>query len=252
MNDLVVFCLFALGLPVILIIIVLCSQDCSALNRIVRRHRPEPQPPQPTTQQQQQIRVEPLVDTNDFERSERLESISDRTYVGYVLKSIIDLPHVETNNEEKEQELSSERRLTDDPVTLATDVLDRHGSLIASSLNNTYLSVDFGDFEILPLDESSCPICLLEYEHGDIVQRNVSNGYFYNSSSRRSHLTSSTAAATNHQSSSLVVDMNQCDHIFHKDCITKWIQQSNINSHECPICRRVFRDGDAPPHALLM
>jgi Anaphase-promoting complex subunit 11 RING-H2 finger len=250
MNDLVLFCLFILGLPVLLIIIVLCSQDCSTLHHIFRRrqqqhhpHRPEPQPQQSTTTQHlQRVRVEQSVDPHNIERSERLESISYRPYIGYVLKSTID-PYVETNEEKKEQELSPESQKTDDTVTVATDVLCKHSSsTTTSSLNSTYLVVDFGDFEILPLEESSCPICLLEYEHGEIVQRNASNGYLYNYSSRYHQNCTNTNQS---------VDMHQCDHIFHKNCITKWMQ-SNIH-HECPICRRVFRDGDALlSHALLM
>ena len=236
MNDLVVFCLIAVGLPVFLLLIVLCSQEC--LHQQFRPRQQEQR--QPTTQQH--VRGEQSVDPNDIERHEQLESISYRPHVGYVLKSTID-SYEESHDETKEQELPAESRPNDDPFSAATDILDQHDSSTASSFKNTHLSVDFGDFEILPLEETSCSICLLEYEHGEIVQRNASNGLPYHCSTRRSHQNST---ATNQS-----LDMNQCDHIFHKNCITKWMK-SNVH-HECPICRRAFCDGGAiPSRASIM
>lgn len=236
MDVLVLFLLFILGLPLFLLIRALCSQETCIIGREEQQHRPEPQ--QPTTTLQQQARVQQSVDPNNFGPI-RIESHSYRSYLGYVLKSNIDLHEIETHDEKKEKELSPESQSEADPVTVATDKLDKHGSSTTNKLKKTNLSVDFGDFEILPLEESSCPICLLDYEHGETVQRNASNGNINNFSSRY-HQNNTTS--TNQS-----IDMNQCDHIFHKNCITKWMQ-SNTN-HECPICRRAFRDGDAPTHS---
>jgi hypothetical protein len=71
------------------------------------------------------------------------------------------------------------------------------------------LSADFGDNEVLASDELACTISLIEYQHGDEIQR---NGFS---------------------------DMSKsCDHIFHPECITTWIRTS-CNA-ECPCCRRPF------------
>jgi hypothetical protein len=71
------------------------------------------------------------------------------------------------------------------------------------------LSADFGDNEVLAIEELACTICLIEYQHGDEIQR---NGFSDTSKS--------------------------CDHIFHPECITTWIRTS-CNA-ECPCCRRPF------------
>jgi hypothetical protein len=71
------------------------------------------------------------------------------------------------------------------------------------------LSADFGDNEVLAIEELACTICLIEYQHGDEIQR---NGF---------------------------LDMSKsCDHIFHPECITAWIRTS-CNA-KCPCCRRPF------------
>jgi Ring finger domain len=71
------------------------------------------------------------------------------------------------------------------------------------------LSADFGDNEVLAIEELACTICLIEYQHGDEIQR---NGFS---------------------------DMSKsCDHIFHPECITIWIR-SSYNA-KCPCCRRPF------------
>jgi E3 ubiquitin-protein ligase DOA10 len=72
-----------------------------------------------------------------------------------------------------------------------------------------FLSVDFGDNEVFAIEENSCTICLIEYQHGDEVQRNAFNE-----------------------------ESKVCDHIFHPECITEWIEQSN--NSECPCCRSPF------------
>jgi Ring finger domain len=71
------------------------------------------------------------------------------------------------------------------------------------------LSADFGDNEVLAIEELACTICLIEYQHGDEIQR---NGFS---------------------------DMSKsCDHIFHPECITAWIRTSY--DAKCPCCRRPF------------
>jgi hypothetical protein len=71
------------------------------------------------------------------------------------------------------------------------------------------LSADFGDNIVLAIEELACTICLIEYQHGDEIQR---NGFS---------------------------DMSKsCDHIFHPECITTWIRTSC--NWECPCCRRPF------------
>jgi hypothetical protein len=71
------------------------------------------------------------------------------------------------------------------------------------------LSADFGDNEVLASDDLACTICLIEYQHGDEIQRNGFSGM-----------------------------SKSCDHIFHPECITTWIRTS-CNA-ECPCCRRPF------------
>jgi Anaphase-promoting complex subunit 11 RING-H2 finger len=74
------------------------------------------------------------------------------------------------------------------------------------------LSADFGDNEILAVEETACTICLVDFEHGEEIQRNA------------------------------VCDLSGgtiCDHIFHPQCISSWIQKSG--KQECPCCRRSFQ-----------
>jgi Ring finger domain len=72
------------------------------------------------------------------------------------------------------------------------------------SSTHSPLVADFGESSVFTIqdDHTACTICLLEYEHGDHVQR------------------SST-----------------CNHIFHKRCITEWLK---TGKSECPCCRSVF------------
>lgn len=74
------------------------------------------------------------------------------------------------------------------------------------------LSADFGDSEILAVEESACAICLVDYHHGEKIQRNG----FQNVAE---------GGAT-------------CDHIFHPNCISTWIKSSG--DAKCPCCRRSF------------
>jgi hypothetical protein len=70
-------------------------------------------------------------------------------------------------------------------------------------------AADFGENEIMPMAEVSCSICLIDYQHGETIQRNAFN---------ESSIT--------------------CNHIFHPECIATWIERSRKS--ECPCCRNPF------------
>lgn len=61
---------------------------------------------------------------------------------------------------------------------------------------------DFGEEGVITLEDCSCPICLADYENGSIVQRSAS-----------------------------------CHHVFHSQCIRRWLSHDN---DECPCCRSNF------------
>jgi len=66
---------------------------------------------------------------------------------------------------------------------------------------------DFGeDYGVVTLDDPSCPICLVDYQHGSEVQRSAS-----------------------------------CDHLYHTTCIDGWLKR---DKKECPCCRSNFYDLD--------
>jgi len=70
-------------------------------------------------------------------------------------------------------------------------------------------SADFGENHVLPVEEASCSICLIDYQHGDSIQRNA------------------------------FVDKSiTCNHIFHPECIAAWIERSRES--KCPCCRNPF------------
>lgn len=81
--------------------------------------------------------------------------------------------------------------------------------VVSSNRSSMVLSADFGDNQVIPIEEISCTICLSDYQHGDRIQRNALNE-----------------------------ESRVCDHIFHPECITEWIEKSN--SSECPCCRSPF------------
>ena len=222
MSDPVTFVLVVLSVPTLFVLwFAICVHDWSTLCKKCCRqqHNSQQPPPQPQEFTTEQVRPGHSNIPHDIEHLDNSKSLIFRPYVGYVLQSIIDSREHAENEEEVSTELPTTITLQDNDAEF-------------SRVRIIHLSVDFGDFEILPLEELSCPICLLEYEHGDVVQRSVCHGSNCNYSTR------------NHQNTTnLTVDINQCDHIFHRKCITKWIQ-TNIKN-ECPICRRVFRDGDA-------
>jgi Anaphase-promoting complex subunit 11 RING-H2 finger len=86
----------------------------------------------------------------------------------------------------------------------------RHQKHEARNQSSTILSADFGEGEVFAVDESACTICLVEYQNGDTIQRNG-------------------------QCESTTAD---CNHIFHAECITRWIQRNS--KPECPCCRKHF------------
>jgi Anaphase-promoting complex subunit 11 RING-H2 finger len=82
------------------------------------------------------------------------------------------------------------------------------------------LTADFGDGNVHPIDDVACTICLVNYQHGDRIQRNAFECY-------------TTSVDTD------VIEA-RCDHVFHPECITNWVKTSTNSNGECPICRRVF------------
>ena len=80
------------------------------------------------------------------------------------------------------------------------------------------LSADFGDNNVHPMEEVSCSICLVNYRHGDRIQRNA------------------FACLSDCDISD---SKDRCDHVFHPECISNWIK-TNTGDGECPICRRPF------------
>lgn len=90
------------------------------------------------------------------------------------------------------------------------------------------LSADFGDNNVHAIEETSCSICLINYQHGDRIQRNAFDGYG-----------DSVNSSNNNTSNKNSNVKNRCDHVFHPECITNWIK-TNTGDGECPICRRPF------------
>ena len=82
------------------------------------------------------------------------------------------------------------------------------GSILKSDGIETSVMADFGDHEVYLVEEAACSICLVDFEHGDEIQRNASCC-----------------------SPGLL-----CDHIFHPICISTWIQDNS----DCPNCRTPF------------
>jgi Ring finger domain len=97
----------------------------------------------------------------------------------------------------------------EDDVNSLTSATDLNSD--TSNRSSTILSADFGDDDVLPIEETSCVICCIEYQNGDEILRNAASSY-----------TPSMC----------------CNHIFHVECITSWIQTSR--KAECPCCRSPF------------
>jgi Ring finger domain len=81
---------------------------------------------------------------------------------------------------------------------------------IESRNDNNILLALFGGNDRSTIEGQVCSICLIDFQQDDRVLRNA------------------TKLAT-----------KTCTHIFHEECITKWIQHST-HSSSCPCCRRAF------------
>jgi Ring finger domain len=101
---------------------------------------------------------------------------------------------------------SYQRRRAMGQILECTDVEEQANM---ESQESVILTADFGDNQMIPVDEISCSICLIDYQHGDTIQRNAFN------------------------ESSI-----SCNHIFHPECIATWIERSRKT--ECPCCRSPF------------
>lgn len=198
------------------------SMFCDVRPERQERQQQRQQQREQQRQQREQQRQEQPVAPTEINRSINSQSSYYRSYEGYVLESTMH-PHNESPHEDDEEsEVFSENPDPDVP----SDILSMNGLSShpqAASATNVSLSVDFGDFEVYPLNEMSCPICLVDYVHGETIQRNAIKGNDCNHS------------CTNPKQS---VVNNQCDHMFHTHCIATWIE-SNVKM-ECPVCRRLF------------
>lgn len=91
----------------------------------------------------------------------------------------------------------------DDPQISAADKLDNTNSSVLSFLSSSISFLRAGASGIDSRNEECCSICLEPYNIGDTVAR-LKN-----------------------------VKGSGCNHWFHEDCITEWLQ----NHDECPLCR---------------
>jgi type II secretory pathway pseudopilin PulG len=217
MLGLLIIILFTI-LPLILFaIMIYCDGRTERRERQQQRRQQREQ----QRQQQQQGQEQPVA---PIEINSSISSIFSyyRSCEGYVLESTMH-PHIESRHvDDEESEVFSENPDPDVPSDiLSTNGLSSHPQ--AALATTVSLTVDFGDFEVYPLNEMSCPICLVDYVHGETIQRNAIRGSDCNHS------------CTNPKQS---VVNNQCDHMFHTHCIATWIE-SNMKM-ECPICRRLF------------
>jgi Ring finger domain len=68
---------------------------------------------------------------------------------------------------------------------------------------------DGSDNDVVPIHDVMCVVCIVDYQNGDEILRNA-----------------------------ICEPQSACNHFFHKECITAWIQMSW--KRECPCCRRPF------------
>ena len=126
--------------------------------------------------------------------------IQHRTAMGNIL--------IDDNNNDNDE----------DEIDLNANSSSADGGITTSKI----LSADFGDDNVHPIEETSCSICLVNYKHGDRIQRNAFACY------------DDCDSANNRNN-----DKDRCDHVFHPECITSWVK-TNTGDGECPICRRPF------------
>lgn len=115
-----------------------------------------------------------------------------------------------------------------DETDESSNTSSTHRSSPGSS--TTILSADFGDDDVVPIEESSCVICCVDYRHGDEIVRNANSCNGSNSSA---------GDGRNHQQNRINrVSAVSCNHVFHTKCITSWIESSRKS--DCPCCRSPF------------
>eukprot|EP00594_Rhizosolenia_setigera_P011496 CAMPEP_0178956884 /NCGR_PEP_ID=MMETSP0789-20121207/10551_1 /TAXON_ID=3005 /ORGANISM="Rhizosolenia setigera, Strain CCMP 1694" /LENGTH=222 /DNA_ID=CAMNT_0020638961 /DNA_START=188 /DNA_END=856 /DNA_ORIENTATION=- len=120
---------------------------------------------------------------------------------------------------EKEEDDDEKEKVTALPSTLF--MLDSNSSVdIEQGQTNAYVEIEEGMTSALQDGETTCEICLGNYEVGDLI------GSSHN---------------------------NDCIHHFHKDCIVNWLHISSggkrnskrkQNNMTCPVCRRDFLSMD--------
>lgn len=120
------------------------------------------------------------------------------------------IPSTNRNLSFKGHILNPNQDETDDSTSTSSTQISSPGS------STTTLSADFGDDDVVPIEESSCVICCVDYRHGDEIVRNA-NG------SNGRHVVISTVS---------------CNHVFHTKCITSWVESSRKS--DCPCCRSPF------------
>ena len=127
--------------------------------------------------------------------------IQHRTAMGNIL---IDDDNNNNDNDEDEIDLNASSSSADGGMTSTCKIL----------------SADFGDDNVHPIEETSCSICLVNYQHGDRIQRNA-------------------FACFDDGNKNSNNNKDRCDHVFHPECISSWVK-TNTGDGECPICRRPF------------
>ena len=122
----------------------------------------------------------------------------NRSFKGHIL-----------NPNQDEADDSTNTHTSSSTVTLSlSSSTSTTGSFSSNTTTTTILSADFGDDDVLPIEETSCVICCVDYRHGDEILRNAH------------------------------ANTTPCNHVFHTKCITSWIVASGKS--DCPCCRSPF------------
>lgn len=111
-------------------------------------------------------------------------------------------PAVTDSNRQSSVDIELSRQLNGRILKTGPATADGETETLSVTTSAIELVADFGDHGVLLLEERSCVICLVDYEHGEHIQRNAN-----------------------------------CNHIFHKDCIGCWLKTGNL---DCPCCRCAF------------
>lgn len=83
--------------------------------------------------------------------------------------------------------------------------------------------------EIVQVVEATCIICFKDYEVGDDIVFATQSGDCAGEGGGASEATTSSSPISSMTTS--------CPHVFHKDCMLRWIA---TGKQRCPICRRYF------------